>query len=76
MDASPNRESINLIIRPKTVYYTLTFALLLAEMGTFVALLLPMPFSARKKLFTFLSTSLIVAKIAYVLKIAFVYVSS
>ncbi|KAG9046243.1 hypothetical protein FS837_004804 [Tulasnella sp. UAMH 9824] len=34
-----------------------------------------MPFSARKKLFTFLSTSLIVAKIAYVLKIAFVFVA-
>lgn len=43
-------------------------------MGTFVAILLPMPFSARKKLFTFLSTSPIVAKIAYALKIAFVYV--
>ncbi|KIO21098.1 hypothetical protein M407DRAFT_245587 [Tulasnella calospora MUT 4182] len=58
-----------------TVYYTLTFALLLAEMGTFVAILLPMPFAARKKLFTFLSTSSIVAKIAYGLKIAFVFIA-
>lgn len=56
------------------MYYTLTFALLLAEMGTFVAILLPMPFGARKRLFTFLSTSPIVAKVAYGLKIAFVYV--
>lgn len=43
-------------------------------MATFVGLLLPMPFAARKKLFTFLSTSPVVAKIAYGLKIAFVYV--
>lgn len=59
----------------QTVYYTLTFALLVAEMGTFVAILLPMPFAARKKIFTFLSTSPIVAKIAYGLKIAFLYVA-
>ncbi|KIO15543.1 hypothetical protein M407DRAFT_92958 [Tulasnella calospora MUT 4182] len=58
-----------------TVYYTLTFALLVAEMATFVALLLPMPFTARKKIFTFLSTSPVVAKIAYGLKIAFVFVA-
>ncbi|KAG8951002.1 hypothetical protein FRC04_006863 [Tulasnella sp. 424] len=59
----------------QTVYYTLTFALLVAEMGTFVAILLPMPFAARKKIFTFLSTSPIVAKIAYGLKIAFVFIA-
>lgn len=58
-----------------TVYYTLTFGLLLAEMGTFVAILLPMPFGARKRLFTFLSTSPIVAKVAYGLKIAFVFIA-
>ncbi|KAG9012961.1 hypothetical protein FRB90_006367 [Tulasnella sp. 427] len=57
-----------------TVYYTLTFGLLLAEMGTFVALLLPMPFAARKRIFTFLSTSTVVAKLAYGLKIAFVFI--
>lgn len=58
-----------------TVYYTLTFGLLVAEMATFVGLLLPMPFAARKKLFTFLSTSPVVAKIAYGLKIAFVFIA-
>lgn len=45
--------------------------LLAAEMGTFVALVLPLPHGIRKRLFHFLSESPIVAKIAYGLKITF-----
>jgi len=58
-----------------TVYYTLTFGLLLAEMASFVALLMPMPFTARKKIFNFLSQSPLVAKLAYGIKIAFVFIA-
>jgi len=58
-----------------TVYYTLTFALLVTEMVTFVAVLMPMPFAVRKKVFTFLSTSQLVAKLAYGLKIAFIFIA-
>ncbi len=54
-----------------TVYYTLTFALLVAEMVTQVVMLLPMPFAARKRIFHFMSESFIVAKLAYGLKITF-----
>jgi len=58
-----------------TVYYTLTFGLLVAEMVTFVGILMPMPFTVRKKIFTFLSTSPVVAKLAYGLKIAFIFIA-
>jgi B-cell receptor-associated protein 31 len=36
-----------------TLYYTLVFALLVAEMGLFVGIVLPMPFTVRRKLFTY-----------------------
>jgi len=58
-----------------TVYYTLTFALLVSEMVTFVGILMPMPFAVRKRIFTFLSTSPIIAKLAYGLKIAFIFIA-
>ncbi|KAG8683955.1 hypothetical protein FRC09_015700 [Ceratobasidium sp. 395] len=57
-----------------TIYYTLTFMLLAAEMATFCILVLPMPFAARRNLFKFLTESVIVAKIAYALKISFIFV--
>ncbi|KAF8512935.1 B-cell receptor-associated protein 31-like-domain-containing protein [Hysterangium stoloniferum] len=64
-----------------TVYYTLTFMLLAAEacsvfqiMATFCILVAPLPYSFRKRLFTFLSESAIVAKVAYGLKISFIFV--
>lgn len=44
-------------------------------MITFCVLVSPLPYTVRKKLFTFLSTSPIVAKIAYGLKISFMYVA-
>jgi len=57
-----------------TVYYTLTFLLLAAEMATFCALVAPLPHALRKKLFHFLSESPLVAKLAYGVKIAFIFV--
>ncbi|TFK96926.1 endoplasmic reticulum protein [Pterulicium gracile] len=57
-----------------TIYYTMTFMLLAAEMATFCVLVAPMPYTLKKKLFTFLSTSAVVAKIAYGLKISFIFV--
>lgn len=44
-------------------------------MVTFCILVFPLPYTVRKKLFQFLSESFIVAKIAYGLKISFMYVS-
>ncbi|KAG9103104.1 hypothetical protein FRC06_000206 [Ceratobasidium sp. 370] len=57
-----------------TIYYTLTFMLLASEMATFCLLVMPLPFAARQKLFRFLTESVIVAKIAYGLKISFIFV--
>ncbi|KAG6841788.1 hypothetical protein C0991_006672 [Blastosporella zonata] len=49
--------------------------LLAAEMGTFCLLVAPLPFTLRKKVFRFLSESPIVAKVAYALKISFIFVA-
>jgi len=57
-----------------TVYYSLTFLLLSAEMVTFCLLVAPLPYAVRKRLFRFLSESPIVAKVAYGLKISFIFV--
>ncbi|KAL5525383.1 YET3 [Sanghuangporus sanghuang] len=54
--------------------YTLTFMLLAAEMATFIAIVVPLPHAVRKRVFTFLSESPVVGKIAYGLKIAFIFV--
>jgi B-cell receptor-associated protein 31 len=48
--------------------------LLAAEMGTFLVLVAPLPHAVRKRLFHFLSESPIIAKLAYALKISFMYV--
>ncbi|KAF8968836.1 B-cell receptor-associated protein 31-like-domain-containing protein [Flammula alnicola] len=58
-----------------TIYYSLTFMLLAAEMITFCALVAPLPYVLKKRLFQFLSESKIVAKIAYGLKISFIFVA-
>ncbi|KIP02354.1 hypothetical protein PHLGIDRAFT_26617 [Phlebiopsis gigantea 11061_1 CR5-6] len=58
-----------------TVYYTLTFMLLASEMATFCVLVAPLPYAVRKRLFRFLSESPVVAKFAYGLKIAFIFVA-
>lgn len=49
---------------------------LLLKMVTFCLLVAPLPYSLKKRLFTFLSESAIVAKIAYGLKISFMQVSA
>ncbi|KAF8235129.1 B-cell receptor-associated 31-like protein [Tricholoma matsutake] len=58
-----------------TVYYSLTFMLLAAEMVTFCLLVVPLPYTVKRKIFRFLSESYIVAKIAYALKISFIFVA-
>jgi len=58
-----------------TIYYSLTFLLLAAEMITFCVLVAPLPYAVRKRLFSFLSHSPIIAKIAYGLKISFIFVA-
>jgi len=58
-----------------TIYYSLTFLLLAAEMVTFCLLVSPLPYTVRKRLFSFLSHSPIIAKVAYGLKISFIFVA-
>ncbi|KAF7320336.1 hypothetical protein MKEN_00818400 [Mycena kentingensis (nom. inval.)] len=58
-----------------TIYYTLTFFLLAFEMATFVLLVVPLPHKVRKPVFRFLSESPIVAKLAYALKISFIFIA-
>lgn len=48
--------------------------LLLAEMATFLGVVAPLPHMVRTKVFTFLSESPMVGKVAYALKITFMYV--
>ncbi|KAJ7699383.1 endoplasmic reticulum protein [Mycena rosella] len=58
-----------------TIYYSLTFMLLASEMATFCFLVFPLPHNVRKSVFGFLSQSPIIAKIAYGLKISFIFVA-
>ncbi|EJU00258.1 endoplasmic reticulum protein [Dacryopinax primogenitus] len=58
-----------------TLYYSMCFILLTAEMVFFLVLIAPLPFAIRRKFFTFLSESPIVGKIAYALKIMFIFVA-
>ncbi|KYK54660.1 B-cell receptor-associated 31-like protein [Drechmeria coniospora] len=57
-----------------TLYYTLVFFLLMMEMAMFMLLILPMPFTIKRKIFTFISENPIVAKIQYWMKITFVFI--
>ncbi|KAK3985394.1 endoplasmic reticulum transmembrane protein 3 [Cladorrhinum sp. PSN332] len=57
-----------------TLYYTLVFMLLVTEMALFVGLIVPLPFTMRRKMFTFISENPIVAKVQYWLKITFVFI--
>jgi len=57
-----------------TIYYSLTFLLLAAEMDSFCIFVAPLPSKVRRKLFRFLSESPITAKVAYGLKISFIFV--
>ncbi|KAK9473873.1 B-cell receptor-associated protein 31-like-domain-containing protein [Dipodascopsis tothii] len=57
-----------------TLYYTLVFIILVAEMGLFFFLVAPLPIAIRRRVFTFISTSELVAKSQYTLKITFVFI--
>jgi len=46
------------------------FALLVFEMALFVSLIIPMPFTMKRKLFTFISSSPLVAKVQYGMKVS------
>jgi len=57
-----------------TLYYSLCFALLVAEMALFVLLICPLPHVVKRKLFNFLAENPLVSKIQYGLKITFIFV--
>jgi len=57
-----------------TLYYSLVFLLLVAEMALFCLLIVPLPFSWRLKLYTFISESPLVGKVQYGLKITFIFI--
>jgi len=57
-----------------TLYYSLVFVLLVAEMALFVALIIPLPYAAKRKLFNFISESPLVAKLQYGMKITFIFI--
>ena len=45
------------------------FAMLMSEMVIFLALIVPLPFTWRRRLFTFISESPIIAKLQYGMKV-------
>merc|ERR1712144_182168 len=47
---------------------------LVAEMTLFMLLIVPLPFTIRRKMFTFISESPIVAKLQYGMKITFIFI--
>jgi len=57
-----------------TLYYSLVFLLLVAEMVLFGLLIIPLPFTIRRKMFTFISESPLVAKLQYGMKITFIFI--
>ncbi|KAI9817119.1 MAG: hypothetical protein M1827_001231 [Pycnora praestabilis] len=57
-----------------TLYYSLVFLLLVVEMSIFMLLIVPLPFTWRRKLFTFISESPIIAKLQYGMKITFIFI--
>lgn len=57
-----------------TLYYSLVFLLLVFEMVVFGALIVPLPYSIKRKLFTFISESPLVAKLQYGIKITFIFI--
>ncbi|EME82978.1 uncharacterized protein MYCFIDRAFT_182689 [Pseudocercospora fijiensis CIRAD86] len=57
-----------------TLYYSLVFALLVFEMTVFMSLIIPLPFTIKRKLFTFISENPLIAKLQYGLKITFIFI--
>lgn len=58
-----------------TLYYSLVFVLLVVEMTLFVTLIVPLPHTIKRKMFNFISESVIVAKLQYGLKICFIFIT-
>ncbi|CAD6888452.1 unnamed protein product [Tilletia controversa] len=58
-----------------TLYYSIVFMLLVLEMAMFLVLILPLPFTARRKLFHFLATNSFIGQIQYGIKITFIFVA-
>jgi len=54
--------------------YSPVFALLVFEMVVFMSLIIPLPFTIKRKLFAFISESPIIAKLQYGLKITFIFI--
>jgi len=50
------------------------FLLLVAEMVLFMLLIIPLPFTIRRKMFTFISENPLVAKAQHALKITFIFI--
>lgn len=57
-----------------TLYYSLVFALLVLEMGIFMLLIVPLPYTMKRRLFTFISENPLVAKLQYGMKITFIFI--
>ncbi|MCJ1445691.1 MAG: hypothetical protein MMC23_006196 [Stictis urceolatum] len=57
-----------------SLIYAPVFALLVAEMGMFMLLIVPLPYTWKRKLFTFISESPLIAKMQYSLKITFIFI--
>ncbi|KAF2839424.1 endoplasmic reticulum protein-like protein [Patellaria atrata CBS 101060] len=57
-----------------TLYYSLVFAMLVTEMAIFMSLIVPLPFTWRRKLFNFISENPLIAKLQYGMKICFIFI--
>lgn len=57
-----------------TLYYSLVFLLLVSEMALFMLLIIPLPFTIRRKIFMFISENPTIAKLQYGMKIAFIFI--
>ncbi|KAL8945609.1 MAG: hypothetical protein Q9222_007872 [Ikaeria aurantiellina] len=57
-----------------TLYYSLVFVLLVLEMSIFMLLIVPLPYTMKRKLFTFISENPLVAKLQYGMKITFIFI--
>lgn len=57
-----------------TLYYSLVFALLVSEMAVFMLLIVPLPYTWKRALFTFISENPLVAKLQYGMKITFIFI--
>ncbi|KAL8710155.1 MAG: hypothetical protein Q9220_005238 [cf. Caloplaca sp. 1 TL-2023] len=57
-----------------TLYYSLVFVLLVFEMSIFMLLIVPLPYSMKRRVFTFISENPIIAKLQYGMKITFIFI--